>query len=110
MSQAPRGTQMAAQVAAPARPAAAGRSVAASSVGRRRTGTLAGIAQGAAILLLIGFLLLPVYWMVATSLKTTNQTFAIPPVFLFQPSLEHYREVFRLQWIEGQIVHTALPE
>ncbi|MBA2521347.1 MAG: carbohydrate ABC transporter permease [Chloroflexia bacterium] len=32
--------------------------------------------------------------MASTSLKTGNQTFAIPPVFIFEPTFEHYREVF----------------
>jgi multiple sugar transport system permease protein len=60
----------------------------------RRRARVAAAAQLLALLLLIGFLLFPVYWMVSTSLKTTNQTFAIPPVFLYQPTLQHYREIF----------------
>ncbi|MBA2595632.1 MAG: carbohydrate ABC transporter permease [Chloroflexia bacterium] len=32
--------------------------------------------------------------MVSTSIKTANQTFAMPPVFVFQPTFDHYREVF----------------
>lgn len=32
----------------------------------------------------------PFLWMVSTSLKTTNQTFAYPPVFFFTPTFEHY--------------------
>jgi multiple sugar transport system permease protein len=46
------------------------------------------------LLLLALFILLPIYWMASTSLKTANQTFAVPPVFVFEPTLEHYQAVF----------------
>ncbi len=55
---------------------------------------IADIAQLAAIVLLILFIVVPIYWMITTSLKTANQTFAMPPVFVFQPTLEHYQEIF----------------
>jgi len=61
---------------------------------RRWRISLADIAQLVAILLLAVFILVPIYWMASTSLKTGNQTFAIPPVFIFEPTFEHYREVF----------------
>lgn len=60
---------------------------------RRRTFPVASLVQLLAMLLLVGFLLFPVYWMVSTSLKTTNQTFAIPPVFIYEPTLQHYQEI-----------------
>ena len=60
---------------------------------RRPRGGLLAAAQLVALLLLAGFILLPIYWMVTTSLKTANETFAVPPVFVFAPTLEHYREV-----------------
>ena len=110
MSQARHRTPMAAQVAAPARRPVptAGRAVVVPKVGRRRAGGLAAAAQAVAILLLIGFILLPVYWMVSTSLKTTNQTFAIPPVFVFQPTLAHYREVFNETAVPGSLVNSLI--
>ena len=55
---------------------------------------VADVAQLLAIVLLAIFILVPIYWMVSTSIKTGNQTFAMPPVFIFQPTFEHYREVF----------------
>ena len=55
---------------------------------------VADIAQLLAIVLLAIFILVPIYWMVSTSFKTGNQTFAVPPVFVFQPSFEHYSEIF----------------
>jgi multiple sugar transport system permease protein len=55
---------------------------------------VADVAQLVAIGLLAIFILVPIYWMFSTSLKTGNQTFAMPPVFTFQPTFEHYREIF----------------
>lgn len=43
-----------------------------------------------ALLLVLFCTVFPFLWMVSTSLKTTNQTFANPPVFFFTPTLEHY--------------------
>ncbi len=53
--------------------------------------TLAFQLLGLIFLLIV--LLGPFYWMVATSLKETKLTFAVPPVFAFQPTLEHYHSV-----------------
>jgi multiple sugar transport system permease protein len=35
----------------------------------------------------------PLYWVVVTSFKTTRDAFAIPPMWLFEPTLENYRTV-----------------
>jgi multiple sugar transport system permease protein len=43
-----------------------------------------------ALLLVLFGTIFPFLWMVSTSLKTTNQTFAYPPVFFFTPTFEHY--------------------
>ena len=59
---------------------------------RARTALASAFQLGGLVLLLL-LLLGPFYWMVATSLKETKQTFAVPPVFVFQPTLEHYRGV-----------------
>ncbi|MEM7736587.1 MAG: carbohydrate ABC transporter permease [Deinococcota bacterium] len=42
------------------------------------------------ILLVLFGTLFPFYWMVTTSLKTTEQTFAYPPVWTFSPTFSHY--------------------
>lgn len=55
---------------------------------------VAAAAQAAALVVLAGFILLPIYWMVTTSFKTANETFAVPPVFVFAPTLDHYGAVF----------------
>lgn len=88
MSQRRRNAPLAAQGTAPGAARVAVPAPRAAAVG------VGDVAQVAALLLVMGFILLPVYWMVSTSLKTTNQTFAIPPVFVFEPTLQHYREVF----------------
>ena len=60
---------------------------------------LAGAFQLAGLLFLLLALLGPFYWMAATSLKETKQTFAVPPVFVFTPTFEHYQGVIR----EGKV-------
>ena len=62
------------------------------------------VLQLLAIVLLAGFILAPIYWMVSTSLKSSNQTFAVPPVFHFRPRAEHYRAVFE----EGAVLPSLL--
>jgi multiple sugar transport system permease protein len=48
------------------------------------------IGQTVAIILVLFGTLFPFYWMVSTSLKTTEQTFAYPPVWTFTPTFRHY--------------------
>ncbi|MFN7210427.1 MAG: carbohydrate ABC transporter permease [Aggregatilineales bacterium] len=49
--------------------------------------------QLALLILLLVFILIPFFWMVSTSLKEQNDTFAIPPKIIFTPTLEHYNLV-----------------
>jgi len=44
--------------------------------------------------LVVGAFLLPFLWMVLGSFKTTVDFLSYPPVWLFQPTLENYRQVF----------------
>ena len=46
----------------------------------------------ALVILVVGFFLFPIAWMVMASLKTQVQNLAIPPVILFRPTLENYQE------------------
>lgn len=48
----------------------------------------------AAIALVSIFFLFPIIWMVMSSFKTQLDNLAVPPVFLFQPTLENYQETF----------------
>lgn len=40
------------------------------------------------------FFLFPIIWMIMASFKTQIDNLAIPPVFVFKPTLENYRETF----------------
>jgi multiple sugar transport system permease protein len=52
------------------------------------------VVQLLLLFVLLIVILAPFYWMVSTSLKTQNDTFAIPPkVFSFTPTLESYELV-----------------
>jgi multiple sugar transport system permease protein len=44
--------------------------------------------------LVVGAFMLPFLWMVLGSFKTTVDFLSYPPVWLFQPTLENYRQVF----------------
>jgi multiple sugar transport system permease protein len=57
--------------------------------------------------LLIGLALGPVYWMIACSLKTDNQIFSIPPVWIFTPTFEHYRHVLADLGMASALLHSA---
>lgn len=59
-----------------------------------RFGQVITAAQVVLAVALVILILLPVLWMITTSLKTTVDTFAIPPVLLFQPTLEHYEAIY----------------
>ena len=39
------------------------------------------------------FYLIPIYWIIATSLKTRSDIFAAPPRFIFKPTLKNYVEL-----------------
>lgn len=45
------------------------------------------------LLALLAAVLFPLYWVVVTSFKTTRDAFAIPPVWLFEPTMDNYRTV-----------------
>ncbi|CAA9538604.1 MAG: Various polyols ABC transporter, permease protein 2 [uncultured Thermomicrobiales bacterium] len=96
---------MSTQTLGSARPALPARTAATT---RARRGGVGALLQLLALLLLILFLVLPIYWMVATSLKTTGQTFAIPPRFLFQPTLSHYREIFSEGAVPRSLVNSLV--
>jgi len=42
------------------------------------------------LLLIIVLALFPIYWMISASFKTDNELFAVPPVFIWKPTLQHY--------------------
>jgi len=52
--------------------------------------------------------LLPIYWLVATSLKRPVDVTARPPKFLFSPTFENYREAFQSPQIWGYFKDSAI--
>jgi multiple sugar transport system permease protein len=62
------------------------------------------VGIGAFLILLA---LAPVYWMMAASVKTDNQIFAIPPAWFFTPTFEHYRHVLADLGMASALLHSA---
>ncbi|MFM9106914.1 MAG: carbohydrate ABC transporter permease, partial [Chloroflexota bacterium] len=79
-----------------------------TSPGRRPRRTIGAALQLLAIIVLIVFLLLPIYWMIATSLKSANETFAVPPVFVFSPTLEHYQEILAAGAVTKSLINSLI--
>lgn len=52
--------------------------------------------------------LFPIYWMLTTSMKPTNLILISPPVFFFQPTLEHYAYAFQQANFAHYIANTLI--
>ena len=50
--------------------------------------------KNAMILLFIGFLVLPIFWIFTMSFKQFVDIISYPPKFIFSPTIENYRQVF----------------
>ncbi len=48
----------------------------------------------AAIMVVLLFLLFPIYWMFMLSLKMPREAFSLPPKWIFRPTLENYAKTF----------------
>ena len=72
---------------------------------KQKLGTTA--AAAASVVLCAAFLL-PVAWMVATSLKSTSEIFAIPPTWSFEPTLEHYQRFAGQARIVSRYINTII--
>jgi multiple sugar transport system permease protein/sn-glycerol 3-phosphate transport system permease protein len=51
--------------------------------------------------------LMPVAWMVLTSLKSADQVFVMPPIWTFSPQWHNYRDVLTLVPFQKYILNTA---
>ncbi len=60
------------------------------------------------LLLVLAFTLFPFYWMVTSSLKDQSDLLASPPVWLFTPTLDHYREIFEDPKIISSVMHSLI--
>jgi multiple sugar transport system permease protein len=54
------------------------------------------------------FTLFPFYWMVSASFKTQSDILASPPVWLFAPTLDHYREIFADSKVLGAVGNSLI--
>ena len=65
---------------------------------------------GRIIVLSIGavLVLMPVIWTVLTSLKTAQQTLAVPPVWFFVPQWSNFAEVLQLVPFQNYALNTAI--
>jgi multiple sugar transport system permease protein len=72
---------------------------------RRIRPTGAGLARGICIAGFLIFVLVPLYWMVITSIKPTSDYLAVPPVwFPAEPTIVHYTAaLFSYRGLEGLI-------
>jgi multiple sugar transport system permease protein len=58
--------------------------------------------------------MIPIYWILATSIKPKTEIFSIPPKFIFVPTLEHYRNLFvdkdtgKLTPYPGQLMNSVI--
>lgn len=74
--------------------------------------------HGFAVVVILGVILFPPYWMVAASLKTESQLFAIPPHWLWDTTLQGYIDAFQNSpilsalwnsvWVTGAAVSLGL--
>ena len=61
---------------------------------RRPTHIVSSALQLGIALLVLVIIILPIYWMMTTALKTTVDTFSVPPKLIFTPTLEHFRAIY----------------
>jgi multiple sugar transport system permease protein len=81
------------------------------SSSKRRSNNLrvwSRIGQTIAIALVLFGTLFPFYWMVSTSLKTTEQTFAYPPVWAFTPTFRHYISALTEYNVGGTLLNSII--
>ena len=69
-----------------------------------------GVGTGRAILIAVALLwsLFPLYWMYATAFKPEALDRQVPPVFIFQPTLENFEQMLQgtpfLQYLKNTLI------
>ena len=58
--------------------------------------------------LALAFFAFPVFWMVSAAFKSTRDATALPPVWLFRPTLENFRELFVDMGALGPLVNSLV--
>lgn len=59
-----------------------------------REGTFKKVLSWVALILLLVVFLFPLIWLTATALKDRTQIMAIPPQFIFTPTLQNFKDIF----------------
>ncbi len=67
---------------------------------RRPLHILKDLGQIALIVFILLVILLPIYWMITTALKSGVDTFAVPPKLIFTPTMDHFEAI----WEEGAVL------
>jgi len=52
------------------------------------------IAVYALVIVVVTYFIFPIFWLVGTSLKTRAQAFSTPPLFVWEPTLRNYIDIF----------------
>lgn len=68
-------------------------SITSNKKSRKRPGE--AIIMDIILIFILLIALFPIYWMVASSLKTQMEAFSLPPLWFFTPTLENYAEIFK---------------
>ena len=66
------------------------------------------LSRHALALLAVLFGLAPVYWLITISLKTAVDQFAMPPKWMFNPTLEHYQALLSTRSMEQALWNSVI--
>jgi multiple sugar transport system permease protein len=72
-----------------------------------RPGLVFDIARRAFVLVMLAFFLAPFLWLATTAYKPSSEIFSIPPRLTFTPTLDQFRNAFRIFDI-GSLVESSL--
>ena len=76
-----------------------------ASMKRRRR--LGSVLSTLALIAGLGFVLLPVFWLLTTAFKQRTDAFSYPPKFVFSPTLDNFRTLFQSEFIRD-IGHSVI--
>ena len=70
-----------------------------------------GIGKAVAVAALLVWSLVPIAFIVMSSVKPGQEIFAVPTVYVFEPTLEHYAQLWRRwgQFFDGLVNSTIIP-
>ncbi|MEM4494204.1 MAG: carbohydrate ABC transporter permease [Candidatus Caldarchaeum sp.] len=79
---------------------------------RRARKIIKSIATYIAVIVTVGFFIFPLFWLIATSLKTRAQAFSTPPLFIWEPTFRNFIDIFlkrqtEIEAITGQELELA---